>query len=514
MSNWFAHEARFDALLYSYRVRADHIMVGMNAFLLLVCLALAPLYNTWLAVVLIGLPTMALSVVLMRWYPGQLLTRLYMAAAFMVFTGLIIHQNAGDIEAHFSAFGLIGVLLYYRDWRTILMATVVIYLHHLILGYAQTLGVPVYVFDSEQFWLLFLVHVAYFLPFVAMMGYLSIWLRREGYEDQHVIAIAQDIMQGNLISDRKIDVITQQAPLIHSVISMKNRLLDLLRVMPVPTAVIRIDNETVVSINEAWRRKMGPLSIGSKVQDSLICSIPGTWHELLKALHASDDKLLDKREISLRYPDGSEGICEISVILHEETHPVMAILTLEDITQRRKTEQTMQRLAFHDMLTDLANRTHLLHHLEDALNTWQEHARPFAILMMDLDGFKPINDSYGHDVGDDVLRIIGERLRHNKRQGDLVARLGGDEFVVVLNGCDDTTQAHEAALRVTDAITAPIQLTLRDQASISVSVGVSIGIAHIRDGADSADVLLKQGDIALYQAKSAGKRQVVVYKPD
>lgn len=511
LKNWFAHEVRFDTLLHPYRVRADRIMVGMNTFLLIICLLLVPLYDTFFAVLLVGLPTLLLSVLLAFLHPGELITRLYMAAAFMVFTGLIIHQNAGDIEAHFSAFGLIGVLLYYRDWRTILMATVVIYLHHLVLGYAQTLGIAVYVFDSNEYWLLFWVHVAYFLPFVLMMGYLSIWLRREGYEDQHVIAIAQDIMQGNLVSDRHLEMDQTQAPLIQSVLMMKNRLLDLLRVMPVPAAVIRLDNDTLVNINEAWERKMGTLPIGAKVQDSLICSIPGTWDRLVEALHASPDKLLDKREISLRYPEGSEAICEVSVILHEESHPVMAILTLEDITQRKQDEQAMHRLAFYDMLTELPNRTHLAHHLEDALMHWRESGIGFAVLTMDLDGFKPINDTYGHDVGDEVLQIIGKRLRSIKRESDLIARLGGDEFVVVLNHCEDHAQAYSMAERVLASITAPMQLEVNESERITVAIGMSIGIAHIVDGASGIEELLKQADVALYRAKQAGKCQAVIF---
>jgi diguanylate cyclase (GGDEF)-like protein len=511
LGNWFVHEARFDTLLHPYRVRADRIMVGMNAFLLLICLLLVPLYDTLYAVLLVGLPTFLLAALLAFLHPGELITRLYMGAAFMVFTGLIIHQNAGDIEAHFSAFGLIGVLLYYRDWRTILMATAVIYLHHLVLGYAQTLGLAVYVFDSNEYWLLFWVHVAYFLPFVLMMAYLSIWLRREGYEDQHVMAIAQDIMQGNLVADRHLAADQKQAPLIHSVLMMKNRLLDLLRVMPVPAAVIRLDNETLVNINEAWERKMGTLPIGAKVQDSLICSIPGTWARLLEALHASPDKLLDKQEVSLRYPDGSEAICEVSVILHEESHPVMAILTLEDITQRKHNEQTMHRLAFYDMLTELPNRTHLAHHLEDALMYWRENGIGFAVMTMDLDGFKPINDAHGHDVGDKVLQIIGKRLCHIKRERDLIARLGGDEFVVVLNHCEDQAQAYSMAERLITSISAPMQLEANGLGKITLEVGVSIGIAHIANGAESAEELLKQADVALYRAKQSGKCQAVLF---
>ena len=176
----FAAETAFDPLLKPYRERADRIMVAMNIFLFLVCLALAPLQQTFTAVWLIGLPTLLLSVLLMSQYPGTLATRLFMACGFMIYTALIIHQNGGVTEGHFSAFGLIGVLLYYRDWRTIVTATIFIYLHHLVLGYAQTLGFPVYVFASPHFWVMFASHLTYFLPFITMMAYLSVWLRREG----------------------------------------------------------------------------------------------------------------------------------------------------------------------------------------------------------------------------------------------------------------------------------------------------------------------------------------------
>ncbi|WP_318729159.1 response regulator [Roseofilum sp. Guam] len=128
-------------------------------------------------------------------YSGTLSTRLFMACGFMIYTGLIIHQNGGVTEAHFSAFGLIGILLYYRDWRTILVATALLDIHHFILGYAQTLGFPIYVFASSHFWLMLLSHVLYFLPFVGMMSYLSIWLRREGYENQRDLKALREAEQ-------------------------------------------------------------------------------------------------------------------------------------------------------------------------------------------------------------------------------------------------------------------------------------------------------------------------------
>ncbi|MEY3997709.1 MAG: hypothetical protein RLY60_521 [Pseudomonadota bacterium] len=184
----FAAESAYNQALFDYRVRADRIMVGMNFFLCVVCLAIAPYRQSWDAALLIGLPTLGLTYWLQKNQAGELITRITMACAFMVYTSLIIHQSGGDIEAHFAAFGLIGVLLYYRDWRTIFAATVFIYLQHLVAGYAQYIGYPVYVFDTHAFWSTFVLHVAYFLPFVGMMGYLSVWLRREGVEQQRIIA--------------------------------------------------------------------------------------------------------------------------------------------------------------------------------------------------------------------------------------------------------------------------------------------------------------------------------------
>ncbi|MDJ0705304.1 MAG: ATP-binding protein, partial [Leptolyngbyaceae cyanobacterium MO_188.B28] len=192
---FLASEAAFDPLLRPYREHADQVMLGMNGFLTLVCLLLSPLHHTWIAAFGIGLPILLLSFWLVRRFPGSLVTRLFNASSFMIYTGLIIHQNGGATEAHFSAFGLIGVLLYYRDWRAIVVSTVVIYLHHLVLGYAQTQGAPIYVFASPDFWRMFVVHVIYFLPFVGMMSYLSIWLRQEGYGNQKDL---QDLRQTKL----------------------------------------------------------------------------------------------------------------------------------------------------------------------------------------------------------------------------------------------------------------------------------------------------------------------------
>lgn len=501
-------EAAYDGLLWPYRVRADHIMVRMNLFLLLVCTALAPWRATYAVVGLVGLPTMLLAYALARAWPGQLVTRIFMGCAFMAYTGLIIHQSGGDIEAHFAAFGLIGVLLYYRDWRSIVAATVFIYLHHLVLGYAQTVGVPVYVFDQNNFWVLFAVHVAYFLPFIAMMVYLSVWLRREGYEAQHVIVLAQQVVQGNLMDDGTPPALLAHGnmPLVAAVQQMKRRLLDLLKVLPVAAAVVRIDTGTIVSINEAWERRIGPLGgKDDRIGESPIWVDPATWSDLIARMHSAAEKLINKTEVVLRKNDGTPMICELSIVLHEGVTPVMAILTVEDITLRRRAEETMKRLAFRDALTDLPNRASLQVALELAINARDHGGESGVLVMLDLDGFKPVNDQYGHDAGDEVLRTIGTRLQWLNQRADVAARLGGDEFCLVLGHGITAPEAVAIAEQVIEAVSQPIPL---GEGKPSVCVGASAGVACLTPDVHNMENWLKRADEALYRAKRSGKNRV------
>lgn len=295
-------------------------------------------------------------------------------------------------------------------------------------------------------------------------------------------------------------------PLIAAVCQMKGRLLDLLRVMPVAAAVIRIDTEAVVSVNEAWVRTIGSLHDSTtRFGASPIWATPATWASLMARLRTASQNLLDKVEVTLRKADGTPFLCELSLILHEDVDPVMAILTIEDITLRRKTEQTMQRLAYRDMLTDLPNRVSLHTAIEDALEQWRERGTPFAVVMMDLDGFKPINDTHGHDAGDEVLRVIGARLLNVNRASGVAARLGGDEFANVLNDCPSAAAAAEVAQRFIEAVARPIRLTVGD---VTVKVGASAGVAHVSAGEASAETLLKNADSALYAAKASGKNRV------
>lgn len=503
-------EAAFDALLLPLRRQADQVMLAMNAFLMVVCLGLAPWRDTWIDALVVGASTLGLAAWLTLHRPGRLVTRLFMASAFMLYTGLIIHQSGGMTEGHFAAFGLIGVLLYYRDWRTIVVATAVIYLHHLLLGWAQVHGAPVFVFDSGRYWLKFGVHVAYFLPFVAMMALLSVWLRRDAAQSLRVIELADRIARGQLFEQVEIGHDDARSPLLQAVLGMKSLLLDLVRLSPLATAVVRLDDGRLMGANDAWQQGFGDASSQPGLAfDALpMWPQPQPWpvllHELQTHAGAQDKKplscpLLDKRAQEIQ--------AEVSIVVHHDARPPVAIVTAEDVSLRKAAERRMQRLAFRDRLTDLPNRASFEDDLYHAITAWRQFGRPFALALLDLDRFKEVNDSHGHAAGDIVLKTVAQRLAHALRDSDMCARLGGDEFAVVLHGCGDPDQARHRIEGLVEAIQRPIEL---HQGRIVVSVGASAGLTVSVQAYPDAEALMQEADAAMYRAKRAGKGSSVV----
>jgi diguanylate cyclase (GGDEF)-like protein len=174
----------------------------------------------------------------------------------------------------------------------------------------------------------------------------------------------------------------------------------------------------------------------------------------------------------------------------------------EDITARKAAEAELARLAHHDPLTGLPNRMTFFHRLERELATCDAACRQLAVLFVDLDNFKQINDRHGHAVGDQVLALVAERLRHLLREGDEVARLGGDEFILLLTGDNICTLVREIADSILLALEQPLCL-----AAQRFVVGASIGIAMYPFHGRSAEALLLHADSAMYAAKAAGRHR-------
>ena len=177
-----------------------------------------------------------------------------------------------------------------------------------------------------------------------------------------------------------------------------------------------------------------------------------------------------------------------------------------DITQARRAEEKIRRLAHFDELTELPNRTMFMHTLQRASSLAQRRNKSFALFFIDLDRFKNINDSLGHEAGDHLLQDVARRLRQHLRESDTVARLGGDEFVVLVEDCADVRELDAIAQNILNAIGRPYILSGREY-----HVTGSIGIAtYPADGQDPA-ALLKNADIAMYMAKDRGKNNFQFY---
>lgn len=183
----------------------------------------------------------------------------------------------------------------------------------------------------------------------------------------------------------------------------------------------------------------------------------------------------------------------------------MAIFT--DITGRKISEERMSFLAYYDALTGLPNRLLLRDRLQQALSQANRYKKLTAVLFLDLDYFKTINDSFGHLLGDLLLKAVAERLKECVREGDTVARLGGDEFVIVLVGIDHCEDALKVAQKIIPIISKPFHID-GNEILISTSIGMSLYPTHGHD----PENLIKNADIAMYTAKDHGRNSYRLYE--
>ena len=184
---------------------------------------------------------------------------------------------------------------------------------------------------------------------------------------------------------------------------------------------------------------------------------------------------------------------------------------IADITEHKELVQRIERLAYYDPLTDLPNRRLLMNRLGEATKISGRRRRHGGLLFLDLDGFKAINDAYGHDVGDVYITKIARCLENSLRESDTIARLGGDEFVILLHDLDADAEGakYDASMVATKLMT-----NLRrgvELNGIIQSVGCSMGINVFKGSSETAENLIKNADKAMYQAKAAGRNRFVVY---
>ena len=184
---------------------------------------------------------------------------------------------------------------------------------------------------------------------------------------------------------------------------------------------------------------------------------------------------------------------------------IVLVLGYKREAARRRFHEQLAHQAHHDGLTGLANRSLFHDRLGQALARAKRQTSTVAVIYLDLDGFKPVNDQEGHDAGDALLVEVAQRLREVVRAEDTVARMGGDEFAIVMEDLDDIAVVKGIAARIVEVVSRPVVLDGRE-----IFIGASVGIAHSREGHGDVESLLRDADLAMYRAKDAGKGRYVV----
>ena len=204
---------------------------------------------------------------------------------------------------------------------------------------------------------------------------------------------------------------------------------------------------------------------------------------------------------------------QVTAVRDEDRHVTHFVVSMNDITARKAAEEQIRNLAFYDPLTNLPNRRLLMDRLDVALATCARHPRMGALLFVDLDNFKTLNDTMGHDIGDMLLQQVGERLKSCVREGDTVARLGGDEFVLMLEDlANDPIEAATQVEAVGEKILQSLgrSYVLRGHSHRSTP---SIGVTLFGDKVESIEEPLKRADMAMYQSKAAGRNTLRFFDP-
>ena len=282
----------------------------------------------------------------------------------------------------------------------------------------------------------------------------------------------------------------------------------------VQDAIITIDQKgNVQSINAAGERMFGypkNLVMGQNIK-MLMPNQYAEHHDnyLDRYVKTGESELMNSSmEFEGQHANGAVFPIELSVTEMMEGTQRLFTGVIRDITERKKALDKIRHLAHHDALTGLPNRTLYIERVERAIYRAQRSNKPLALMFVDLDKFKPINDQLGHEAGDMVLKAVAERMLASVRQSDTVARFGGDEFVAILENLDHAESASVVAKKVISKLLEPINVTGRQSATVGASIGISI---FPSDG-QTMDELARSADEAMYAVKEEGRNNYKFYK--
>ena len=324
----------------------------------------------------------------------------------------------------------------------------------------------------------------------------SILLQRLAKSLEDVRAVAVSLQQGQ----DALQALNAELRLTAAAVARLNDMVVIAKVMPGDAA-----QQQIIFVNDAFERRTGYLRpdvmgqswhvlLGADTEagevariGAAVARVEAVSAELLYYTKTHDPYWIEMELVPFNDENGNN------------THWVMVG---RDITERKKSEKHIHRLAFFDVLTGLPNRRLLDDRIETTLQRAARHHTRAAVMYLDLDGFKAVNDTYGHACGDTMLKMVATRLLASSRKEDTVARIGGDEFVIVLADVAGAGDAQEPASKLVSVVAEPYRID-----DLTLTVSTSIGIAIYPDDASTADTLISVADDGLYQAKRSGKNR-------
>jgi diguanylate cyclase (GGDEF)-like protein/PAS domain S-box-containing protein len=398
----------------------------------------------------------------------------------IVSSATLTHLSGGSIEMHFHFFVMVAVISLYQDWTTYLTAIVFVAFHHGVIGVLAPNDVFSHGAAQQSPWKWAAIHAGFVLA--ASAAHLVAWRLTEDQYDRAEAEISRRERRFRTLIENSSDIVT--------VIGVDG--------------TIQYDSPSITPV-------LGYLPaerVGTSIFDYLFPEDFGDVGTTLANLLEQPDGATVELQLRIKHADGSPRWIEVrGTKLLDQPDIRGLVANFNDITDRKRLEEELNHQAFHDALTGLANRSLFLDRIEHALvaRTRSDDSN-VAVLYIDVDDFKTVNDGMGHAAGDAVLVAVAERLLQSVREADTCARLGGDEFGILLEGVAGPDAVCDIAAKVLEALA----LGFAVEGNL-LALNASVGVVLARPG-DDASTLVRNADLAMYRAKAAGKGRYEVFE--
>lgn len=479
----FLNKSEKVLLASSYAKADQHMMWILLAHAFVAIFVTSNYYHTYSLGTVGSIAIMSLCTISYLLLRGTLWFRLISAVAIMLFTAIYIQQHLGRIEMHFHVFIGLAILTIYKDTRPMLMASAAIIAHHFLFNWLQSHQLyigqdPIMVFSYGCG-----------LEYVYLHG---------------VMVAAEAIILGYIIQDS-----TKQY--LKSMQAQEKALLSASVFTHAHEGILISDPEgTIMDVNNSFTAITGytreevigknPTILGSGRHPKEYYA--AMWRSLIEKGHWYGE-IWNRRKSGEEYAE----ILTISAVPNAQGDTHHYVAHFSDLSEAKKHEKQLESLAHYDTLTALPNRALLADRLQHAMTQANRRAQSLAVLYIDLDGFKTINDTYDHDIGDQLLVALSARMKDVLHEGDTIARIGGDEFVVILTDLTTVSTSEPIVSELLLAVAQPVDL-----GGLLLRVSASLGVTFYPQPEEiDSDLLLRQADQAMYHAKLAGKNRFHVF---